>query len=126
VLTDRAVYSTVPAADLTRAKNWYREKLGLTPASESDVGAMYRLGAGGSFLLYPSQFGATAKNTAMEFTSTNVAADVATLRTRGVVFEEYDFPGLKTEDGVAQLGLSKAAWFKDSEGNLLALGDATN
>jgi hypothetical protein len=53
----------------------------------------------------------------------DIADTVAELRRRGVRFEEYDFPGLKTVDGIADLGYEKSAWFRDSEGNLLALGE---
>jgi hypothetical protein len=58
----------------------------------------------------------------MTWLTSDIEADVADLKARGVVFEEYDLPGLKTIDGVATIGESKGAWFKDSEGNLLALG----
>ena len=62
-----------------------------------------------------------APNTLMSFSSQDVRADVIALRARGVVFEEYDFPGLKTVQGVAKLGNIEAAWFKDSEGNILGI-----
>ena len=62
----------------------------------------------------------------MAFRSDDVPADMKMLRERGVTFEEYDFPGLKTENGMARMGPYNAAWFKDSEGNLLAIGDEPN
>ena len=126
MLTDHRAYATLPVADMGRAKAWYQEKLGLTPSSEDPGGAMYTVGSGSMFMLYPSSFAGSAGNTAMEFNSTDVRADVAALRAKGVVFQDYDMPGLKTEDGVAMLGPTLAAWFKDSEGNILALGDALN
>lgn len=123
MLGDRQVYPTIPATDLGRAKAWYEAKLGLKPRAEETMGAIYEVGGGTGFLLYPTGSAGQAPNTLMTFSSTDVAADVAALRARGVVFEEYDFPGLKTENGVALIGDRHAAWFKDSEGNILALGD---
>ena len=64
----------------------------------------------------------SGQHTQMAWFVSDIAATVAELKRRGVRFEEYDFPGLKTIDGVADLGYEKSAWFRDSEGNLLALG----
>ena len=86
------------------------------------MGSIYDAGGGTGFLLYPTPNAGQAPNTLMTFSSKDVRADVIALRARGVVFEEYDFPGLKTVDGVARLGDRDGAWFKDSEGNILALG----
>lgn len=124
MLADHRAFATLPAADMSRAKKWYKDKLGLSPTREDPGGAMYMLGAGSMFMLYPSTFAGTAQNTALEFNSDDVRADVASLRAKGVVFESYDMPGLKTEDGIASLGPTLAAWFKDSEGNILALADS--
>ena len=88
------------------------------------MGAIYDLGGGTGFLLYPTPSAGQAPNTLMSFASSDVKADVKALRQRGVVFEEYDFPGLKTLDGVARIGERDGAWFKDSEGNILALGNS--
>lgn len=123
MLSDRRVYATIPASDLERAKRWYAEKLGLKPRSDEPRGVVYDLGGGTGFLLYPTQAAGKAPNTLMTFSSSDVPGDVKALRGRGLTFEEYDFPGLKTVDGVAQLGDRQAAWFKDSEGNILAIGD---
>lgn len=122
MLSQRRVYPTLPASDLSRAQRWYEEKLGLKPQRVEQMGAVYAAGDGTGFLLYPTSYAGQAPNTLMTFSSTDVRADVAALRARGVVFEEYDFPGLKTLDGVAKLGDREGAWFKDSEGNILALG----
>ena len=123
MLSGRKVYPTIPASDLARARAWYEEKLGLSPRSEVTTGLVYDLGGGTGFLLYPTGAAGQAPNTLATFSSTDVKADVAALRARGVVFEDYDFPGPKTVDGVAAIGDGKAAWFKDSEGNILAIGD---
>jgi catechol 2,3-dioxygenase-like lactoylglutathione lyase family enzyme len=112
----------LPVKDLDRAKRFYEEKLGLTPESEDPGAAHYRTGST-AFDLYPTQFAGTAQHTLAAWIVDDLRAVVADLRDRGVVFEEYDLPGLKTEDGVADLGFELAAWFKDSEGNVLSLGE---
>lgn len=124
MLANSRAYATLPVANMDRAKAWYRDKLGLTPSREDPGGAMFSVGGESLFMLYPSSYAGTAQNTAMEFNCEDVRAEVSALRARGVVFEDYDFPGLKTDNGIAQLGPTLAAWFKDSEGNILALGDA--
>lgn len=114
---------TLPAHDLDRARRWYEEKLGLTPESEGPDGLTYRSGST-TFLVYPSQFAGTAQHTQAGWDVDDIATTMDDLRSRGVTFEEYDLPGLKTENGVATFGESgeeRAAWFKDSEGNILAL-----
>jgi len=126
LLSDHRAYPTIPAADLDRAKAWYKDKLGLEPAEELPIGIVYRLADGTGFQLYESQFAGTAQNTAMGFTSKDVAADMKMLRDRGVKFEEYDMPQLKTDNGLATMGQYHGAWFKDSEGNILAIGDEPN
>jgi catechol 2,3-dioxygenase-like lactoylglutathione lyase family enzyme len=116
-------YATIPAGDLARAKRWYEDKLGLKPARETPAGLMYTLGGGTGFLLYPTQFAGKAPNTLIGFETNNVEADVAALKKKGVKFEEYDMPGLKTVNSIASFGDMKGAWFKDSEGNILSIGN---
>jgi catechol 2,3-dioxygenase-like lactoylglutathione lyase family enzyme len=125
-LTDRRAYATIPASDIERAKGWYRDKLGLSPASEDPMGLIYRVGGGTAVMLYPTPNAGKAPNTLMSFSSDDVVGDVRELRGKGVVFEEYDMPGLKTVDGIAEMGPYHGAWFKDSEGNILAIGDEPN
>ena len=121
MLSQRSVYTTIPASDVSRAQRWYEEKLGFKPRAIEPSGSMYDAGGGSSFLIYPTPNAGQAPNTLMSFASTDVQADVTALRARGVVFEEYDFPGLKTVQGVAKVGNIEAAWFKDSEGNILGI-----
>ncbi len=123
MLIDRRVTPTIPVSDMNRATAWYRDKLGLEPSEEHPTGNIYRMGGGTGFTLYETQFAGKAPNTLMGFTSNDVEADVKALRERGVVFEEYDMPGLKTENGIARMGDYMGAWFKDSEGNILAIGN---
>ncbi len=125
MLSDRRVYATIPAADIARARQWYEEKLGLTPRSGEAMGLIYELGGGTGFLLYPTSNAGQAPNTLATFSSEDVSADVAGLKARGVVFEDYDFPGIKTVNSVASIGGRSAAWFKDSEGNILAIGESS-
>lgn len=112
----------IPAADLDRAKNWY-EKLGFAPISErsDEFGIEYQCGDGTTFGVYPSQFAGTGQQTVMGWDVPDVEAEKKELENMGVTFEEYDLPGLKTENGIASLDGWKGAWFKDSEGNILAI-----
>ena len=121
MLADRPIHTTLPAADLERAKRFYSEKLGLTSESEAPGGIFYRCGADTRFLVFPSGGTASGQHTQMGWTVDDIESEVAGLKARGVVFEEYDTPHLKTVKSVATTGLIKAAWFKDSEGNLLGL-----
>ncbi len=124
-MLDRAdVYATIPAQDLERAKSFYAEKLGLSPKEERPEGLRYRCGSG-AFLLFESSGAASGAHTQLTWDVADIEATVATLRNNGVVFEEYDLPGFKTVDGIAEIAGEKGAWFKDSEGNLLAIGETT-
>jgi catechol 2,3-dioxygenase-like lactoylglutathione lyase family enzyme len=128
------VATRLPVQDLERARLFYAEKLGLEPVEERPGGLLYRCESG-SFALFISSGASSGDFTQMAFEVTDLKATVAALRARGVIFEEYDFPGLKTEAGIAEIagnypskgGVGElAAWFKDSEGNLLGIGQPTN
>jgi len=125
MLTNAVVHPTLPVVDLERAKNFYEGKLGLKVIkSDPSPGAM--LQAGGGTGLYLFQRDATkADHTAASFTVTDVVAAVSALRAKGVNFEDIDIPeaGIKTVDGVAEMGGMHAAWFKDTEGNILSITD---
>jgi catechol 2,3-dioxygenase-like lactoylglutathione lyase family enzyme len=116
------VHATLPASDLGRARDWYRDKLGLEPVKEDEVGLWFEF-AGARLLLYETPSAGTAQNTAAEWLVRDIEAVVSKLRARGVQFEDYDFPGLKTENGIGTIGEHKSAWFKDSEGNILSLDE---
>jgi catechol 2,3-dioxygenase-like lactoylglutathione lyase family enzyme len=120
MLKNAEVRTTVPARDLQRAKRWYADKLGLTPEQETPGGLNYNCKNSG-FLLYETEYAGTARNTTMGWRVDNLDREMADLRAKGVVFEEYDMPGLKTVKGVASFGPERGAWFKDSEGNILAI-----
>ena len=121
MLANLPVNATLPAVDLERAKRFYTERLGLSPEMEAPSGISFRCGEGTRFVVFPSGGMASGSHTQMGWTVEDIEAEVAALKTRGVVFEEYDTPGLKTVNGIAITGTDKAAWFKDSEGNLLGL-----
>jgi catechol-2,3-dioxygenase len=120
MLKDLDIIAVLPAKDIARAKDFYRDVLGLEPAETMDEeNVLYRCGNGTAFLLYQTDNAGTAKNTQMGWATDDVEAEAEELRGRGVVFEEYDFPGLKTENGIATTTAGKAAWFLDTEGNIL-------
>ena len=122
MLKEREVLAVLPAKDIARARNFYRDVLGLDPAETvDDDNLVYRCGNGTSFLLYRTDNAGTAKNTQLSWETDNLEREVEELRGRGVVFEEYDFPGLKTENGIATSTAGRAAWFTDTEGNILSL-----
>jgi catechol 2,3-dioxygenase-like lactoylglutathione lyase family enzyme len=120
MLKDLALMAVLPAKDITRAKEFYSDKLGLEPAeSTENDNLVYRCGNGTSFLLYQTDNAGTAKNTQMGWETDNIEREMEELKARGVKFEEYDMPGLKTENGIATDSWGKGAWFLDSEGNIL-------
>jgi catechol 2,3-dioxygenase-like lactoylglutathione lyase family enzyme len=115
--------ATLPVVDVKRAIGFYTGKLGFEVTYEDEFGqAVIALADGSVFSLY--QRGPTvADQTVLSLNSDDILADVASLRAKGVVFEDYTMPevGLVTVDGIASLGPNKAAWFKDTEGNILSL-----
>ena len=121
-----SIYTVLPAADLDRAHAFYRDKLGLEPTMRKPGMLAYSGPAGYIFQIYETANVGTAKNTQMGWSTFDLDADMAELRERGVVFEEYDFPGLKTVDGVAEVGTERAAWFRDSEGNTIVISQTVS
>jgi catechol 2,3-dioxygenase-like lactoylglutathione lyase family enzyme len=116
-----SIYTVLPAADLERARVFYRDKLGLEPTMYKPGGLAYSGPGGYIFQLYETSTVGTAQNTQMGWSTFDLDEDVAELRSRGIVFEEYDLPGLKTENGIAFVGTERSAWFKDSEGNTICI-----
>jgi catechol 2,3-dioxygenase-like lactoylglutathione lyase family enzyme len=129
VLSKGRVATRLPAQDLNRARAFYADKLGLEPVEEREGGLRY-VCAGGEFALFESQGGPSGDHTQMGWEVEDIEATVAGLRSRGVVFEQYDLPGLRTVDGIADIegnypskGVGeRGAWFRDSEGNMLGIG----
>lgn len=125
MLKDSALMAVLPAKDINRAKDFYRDKLGLEPSETVEDSLVYRTGNGTGFLIYETENAGTAKNTQMGWLTDNLEREMEELRAKGVVFEEYDMPGLKTENGVVDNSWGKGAWFLDSEGNILSLSQRT-
>jgi catechol 2,3-dioxygenase-like lactoylglutathione lyase family enzyme len=119
------VHTILPAADLGRARTFYHDKLGLDPALEIPGLLVYGSTSTPSFEVYETSNAGTAQNTQMCWLTDDIDADMTELRGRGVTFEDYDFPGLKTENGVATMDEGKSAWFRDSEGNFLCITQVT-
>ena len=115
--------AALPAQDLQRAKAFYRDKLGLTPIDENPGGLLYQLAKGTGFLVFLSSGKPSGTHTQMAIEVQDLDEALKQLRAKGVKLEEYDTPNLKTVDGIATLpDGQKAAWFKDSEGNVLGIG----
>jgi len=114
----------LPAQDLERAKAFYRDKVGLTPTQERDPmgGLLFELSDGTGFAVFQSSGKPSGTHTQMALEVPDLEGAVKDLRARGLKFEEYDSPGLKTVNGIADIAGTKVAWFKDSEGNLIAIG----
>ena len=111
----------IPATNVARARKFYEGKVGLVPREEVAGGVVYECGNRSWIFLYPSAGAGTSKASQAFWQVKDLEAEVAELRARGVVFEEYDMPGIKTVNGIVTAGGAKAAWFKDSEGNILAV-----
>ena len=122
VLTKAAVTTILPVKDMARARDFYQNRLGLEPKGFAADGN-YLFGCGGDahIALITKPEGTKAEHTALSFEVQGIERVIEELKTRGVVFEDYDFPTLKTVDHVCVLGSDKAAWFKDSEGNYLCV-----
>jgi len=115
---DTKVTAMIPAHDVERAVKWYADKLGFKPDSQDEYGAVYQFNGVRAFL-YMSDYAGTAGHTVLSFDSDDLAADMDTMRKRGVEFIDYDLPGLKTDNGVASFGPMRNSWARDSEGNIL-------
>jgi catechol 2,3-dioxygenase-like lactoylglutathione lyase family enzyme len=121
MLSDAEVGASVAVKDLDAAKGWYDKTLGLTAEREAPDGIYYRCGGGTVMFIYPSAFAGTAQNTVAGFRVDDLEREMEELRSRGVTFEEYDMPGVKTENGIATFPSGRGAWFKDPDGNTFAL-----
>jgi predicted enzyme related to lactoylglutathione lyase len=121
MLKTAQLISYIPASNVTRAREFYEQKIGLKPKEEYAGGVFYECGEGSQAFLYPSPGAGTSKASTAFWAVDDVAAEVAELKKRGVVFEEYNFPGVKMENSITTSGGAKTAWFKDSEGNIMAI-----
>jgi catechol 2,3-dioxygenase-like lactoylglutathione lyase family enzyme len=121
-LATRAVAVMLPVEDVDRAKKFYDESLGLDYTGANDEGsAMFQLGGGTTLMLLPRPGGPRSEATALSWEVDDLEAEVRDLEGRGVTFEDYDLPGLKTVDHVATMEGEKAAWLVDPDGNVLCV-----
>lgn len=122
---DAYAEATLPAGDVERATKFYAERLGLSPVSTDQAGVHFVLG-GSRFRLFKSGGAASGSHTQLALVVIDLAETVRELKSRGLEFESYDYPNLKTVNGIAELGYARAAWCKDSEGNLLGIAEMTS
>jgi catechol 2,3-dioxygenase-like lactoylglutathione lyase family enzyme len=125
MLQDAEAAAMLPANDLDRAREFYADKLKLTPEREIAGAVMFRCGGGSAFFVFQSEGVASGTHTQINFMVADIESEVDDLKARDVVFEEYDTTDYRTVDGVADIGIAKVAWFKDSEENLLSLLEIT-
>lgn len=121
MLQDFPMYAYIPATDVARARQFYEQKVGLRAKEERNGGVVYEFGQGTACFLYLSPNAGTSKASQAFWSVPDVDALMRELKARGVVFEDYDMPGEKSPEGAITEGGAKAAWFKDSEGNIMAL-----
>jgi predicted enzyme related to lactoylglutathione lyase len=120
MLSNAPIRAYIPASDVARARNFYEGVVGLVPKEEFSGGVIYDCG-GSEVFLYPTPNAGTSKASQAFWQVTNVEAEVTDLKSRGVKFEEYDMPGIRMKNSIATGGGAKTAWFKDTEGNILAV-----
>jgi len=125
MLSNAGAAATIAVRDLDAAKQYYTETLGLKIADDiSPAAIFFEAGGGSRVLVYPRPNHEPSAATIATFEVSDTAETVATLKSKGVTFEDYDFPGLKTENGIATLPSgTKAAWFTDPDGNIISIVD---
>jgi catechol 2,3-dioxygenase-like lactoylglutathione lyase family enzyme len=123
MLTNGTVTANIPAADIARARSFYADTLGMQPVAEvAEDMLVYRTDGGTTFSVYQTEFAGQAGHTIAQWHVDDVVAEARALQKKGVALETYDMPGVEWDDGIADMGgMGKAAWFKDSEGNILCI-----
>ena len=121
MLQHAPMYAYLPAKDVARARGFYEDKLGFRPTAEIAGGVAYDFANGTGCFLYPTPNAGTNRASQAFWRVDDIEREVAELRARGVTFEEYDTPNMKTVNGIATAGGARSAWFKDPEGNILAV-----
>src|SRR5690349_18931665 len=115
------LYAYIPAKDVARARRFYEDKLGFRPKEEVAGGVAYEFGNGTACFLYPTPNAGTSKASQAFWQVDDIEREVAELKSRGIEFEDYDMPGQRSPSGVVTAGGARVAWFKDTEGNILAI-----
>lgn len=127
LLTNASVTTILPVRDMDRARRFYEDTLGLEPRGfAADGNYLFGCGGDAQIALIPKPEGTKAEHTALSFEVKDIEKVIAQLKSRGVLFEDYDFPNLKTVNHVCVLGSDKAAWFRDPEGNYLCVHEGTH
>ena len=121
MLQDAPLYAYIPARDMARARKFYEEKVGFKATQQTNGGVVYAFGKGTAAFLYPTPNAGTSQASQAFWSVADVDREIEALKARGVIFENYDMPGERSPAGAITAGGAKAAWFKDSEGNIMAL-----
>ncbi|HEY4157246.1 MAG TPA: VOC family protein [Polyangiaceae bacterium] len=119
MLQKSPIFAYIPAQDIARARRFYEDQLGFQPGREVGGGVTYECAGGTACFVYPTPNAGTSAASQAFWQVANIEQEVAELKAKGIRLEQYDMPGMK--DGIATAGGAKAAWFKDSEGNTLAI-----
>jgi predicted enzyme related to lactoylglutathione lyase len=120
MLQQSPMYAYIPARDVARARRFYEQTLGFAPGRDTAGGVVYASAQGTACFLYPTPHAGTSRASQAFWQVADIEREVAELKARGVVFEDYAMPG-QDEHGIVNAGGARAAWFKDSEGNILAV-----
>src|SRR5262245_48366818 len=120
MLQDAPMYSYIPAKDVARARKFYEEMLGFKPKHVTEGGVVYECGQGTACFLYPTPNAGSSRASQAFWQVENIEQEVSELMARGATFEKYDLPNVD-EKGISTAGGAKAAWFKDTEGNIMAV-----
>src|SRR5512138_2809262 len=121
MLQNPPLYASPPAQDIPRARRFYEQTLGFQPKQEIDGGVAYEFASGTQAFLYPTPNAGTSRASQAFWRVDDIEREVAELKSRGVRFEHYDMPGAAKDSDIVAAGSAKAAWFKDTEGNILAI-----
>ena len=121
MLTEQRAYATLPTADMERLRRFYEDTLGFTAHKATPGGIYYQAGDGSLFAITRSGGQPSGTHTQMAFQVFDLRREVDELRARGVAFEEYDLPTIKTVDNVARMPAGQAAWFRDPDGNTIGM-----
>ena len=121
MLQKSPLYAYIPAKDVARARKFYEEKLGFKPKQEIEDGVVYEFGKGTAAFLYPTDNAGTSRASQAFWQVDDIEREVGELKRRGIQFEDYDMPGMEKHGSIFSAGSGKAAWFKDTEGNILAV-----
>jgi catechol-2,3-dioxygenase len=121
MLADYPIDPMILATDLGFAREFYGDRIGLEVLIESDDFLTFTCGGDSRLVVTRSSTGPSEAQTKASWRVSNLAAELAELRSRGVEIEDYDEPGLKTVDGIADVGFALAAWFVDPDGNSIGL-----